>query len=416
MILTLGIILSSCSSEDEPSAISVSSDFIEFGYEGGNETITISSSDSWTFDCSDEWITVRRNQNNLRIIAEENISSSERTSNVSIIVNGEVKYTIEVKQNPLIGFDDNGNINVPYNGGRFALKHNFKTLPLVSFESDWLTVSCETDSIIILVERNYDLNDRNAILNIDYKNHQSEIKVSQSKSPWYESIKLIYVEGGSFHMGAQSKDKNSINFDPDAFSVESPVHKTNINSFYISAFEITQEQWIEAMGLNPSLSQLGGKYPIENISWNEVNEFIQKLNQFSGKNYRLPTEAEWEFASKGGIHMESFYFSGSNVPSSVGWFYSNSDSKIHEVGQKAPNTLGIYDMTGNVSEWVQDWFNFYEESEQNNPSGPAYGDLKINRGGSCIASSKNCRNTYRSLNSPNDKSGEIGFRLVLTEL
>ncbi|MDE6853028.1 MAG: formylglycine-generating enzyme family protein [Lachnospiraceae bacterium] len=216
-------------------------------------------------------------------------------------------------------------------------------------------------------------------------------------------------------MGAQANDMNSNNYDKDAFTVESPVHKVTLSEFYICAYEVTQEQWIASMGSNPSISQLGGKYPIENVSWEDVQLFISKLCEASGKTYRLPTEAEWEYAAKGGNRQDIFLFSGSNVPSSVGWFYSNSNSSIHEIGLKDPNILGIYDMTGNVSEWVSDWFKSYESSDINNPVGSSYGELKINRGGSCNTASKNCRNTYRNMNSPSYKSGDIGFRLVLVQ-
>lgn len=413
--LLLGVLQVSCSSkEDEPSFFSVSSDELLFESDGGEKIIEITSYSSWSYVCDADWITVRRNQNSLRVIVDENMTSDERSSSISIYIENSLQASISIKQEAFVGFGESM-CQSTYEGGTFRLKHGFNEIPRLETKAEWCKAFCDKDSVTIIVDRNFDLQNRETVLHIAYSSNFFEVSIHQDRCPWYESFELIHVDGGSFYMGAQSADPTGQNYNVDAFSVESPVHKVNVNSFDISAFEVTQEQWVEAMGYNPSVSQLGGKYPVENISWNDVQEFVKKLNELSGKEYRLPTEAEWEYAAIGGIHQNSYQFSGADIASSVAWFYSNSGSMIHEVGQKLPNSLGIYDMTGNVSEWVYDWFSEYDWIELDNPVGSTNGTLKINRGGSCITSSKNCRNTYRNLNSPDDKSGEIGFRLLLVQ-
>lgn len=411
----MGVAYTSCSSsdDDEPNMFAVSSNEIEFISAGGEQTISISSTEDWTHQCDADWLTVRRNHSVLRIIADENMSAADRIANVSIYASNMLKATIHVRQKALTGIDRSKEIS--YNAGRYSFKHAFRVPPTIISDTDWCKAVCVNDSIIINVERNYNLQDRTSTISIGYEGYSTSITVRQARSPWYESFQMVYVEGGTFDMGAQSKDPSSKNYDPEAFSVESPVHMVTLQSYYISSLEVSQEQWTEAMGENPSMSQLGGKYPVENVSWDDVQGFITKLCEVTGKKYRLPSEAQWEYASRGGKNMDPWIFSGGNTPSALGWFYSNSNSSIHEAGQKEPNSLGVYDMTGNVSEWVSDWFANYDSADTDNPLGPSTGTLKINRGGACNTSSKNCRNTYRNMNSPSEKNGYIGFRLVLEE-
>ena len=160
---------------------------------------------------------------------------------------------------------------------------------------------------------------------------------------------MVYVEGGSFHMG------NNISRDCDAFEDEMPIHEVNTSSFYISKYEVTQEEWMFVMGNNPSLFG-GSKRPVDNISWDDCQLFIKKLNELTGKQFRLPTEAEWEYAARGGKLSHGFKYAGSNIIQDVAWFEGNSDGQTHEVGSKMPNELGLYDMSGNVFEWCQDWY------------------------------------------------------------
>ena len=216
---------------------------------------------------------------------------------------------------------------------------------------------------------------------------------------------MVYVEGGSFLMG------NSISRDCDAFEDEIPIHEVNISSFYICKYEVTQDEWMFVMGNNPSLFT-GSKRPVDNISWDDSQLFIEKLNELTGKQFRLPTEAEWEYAARGGKLGHGFKYSGSNIIQDVAWFEDNSDGQTHEVGSKMPNELGLYDMSGNVFEWCQDWYGNYPVEMHNNPSGPISGDFLINRGGSWNNLASNCRVTDRLYDASSFHDSCSGFRLA----
>ena len=214
------------------------------------------------------------------------------------------------------------------------------------------------------------------------------------------SFTMILVEGGTFQMG-KSADGNDV----------SPVHNVTLSDYYIGETEVTQELWQAVMGSNPSRFK-GNMLPVEQVSWNDCQTFITKLNELTGQNFRLPTEAEWEFAAKGGTQSKGYTYSGSNTIGDVAWYGSNS-SKTHVVATKAPNELGIYDMSGNVWEWCQDWYDSYSSSSQTNPTGPSSGYYRVNRGGSWSYNATNCRTANRSHNSPTYSNNRAGFRLAL---
>ncbi|MBO7279020.1 MAG: SUMF1/EgtB/PvdO family nonheme iron enzyme [Bacteroidales bacterium] len=219
-------------------------------------------------------------------------------------------------------------------------------------------------------------------------------------------IEMVFVEGGTFQMGATSEQGS------DAYDDEKPVHSVTLSDFYIGKYEVTQAQWKAVMGKNPSRFQ-GDNLPVENVSWNDIQEFIKKLNRLTGKRYRLPTEAEWEYAARGGKKSKGYKYAGSNSIGEVAWYDSNSGYETHPVGQKQPNELGLYDMSGNVWEWCQDWYGNYNSSSQTNPSGPASGSYRVLRGGSWYRSARYCRVSDRSFNYPSNWYYFYGFRLVL---
>lgn len=219
---------------------------------------------------------------------------------------------------------------------------------------------------------------------------------------------MVYVEGGSFIMG-----ESAVN-DTCLYEDEFPVHKVTVEGFYISKFEVTQNLWVAIVGENHSYWK-GDSLPMINVSYNNCKMFIDKLNALTGGEYRLPTEAEWEYAAKGGLHSERLLYSGSNDVDSVAWYYDNSSEKIHKVGMKRPNALGIYDMSGNVWEWCEDWYSRYNINFQNNPQGPKDGEGRVTRGGSWYNPPKCQRNTNRDVLKEYDSNVSQGFRLVSTK-
>ena len=215
------------------------------------------------------------------------------------------------------------------------------------------------------------------------------------------SFKMISVDGGTFQMG-QSADGNNV----------TPVHSVTLSSYSIGETEVTQALWKAVMGTNPSNWQ-GDNLPVEYVTWNECQTFITKLNQLTGKTFRLPTEAEWEFAAKGGTKSKGYTYSGSNTLGDVAWYEMNSSGKTHPVGTKQANELGIYDMSGNVWEWCQDWYGSYSSTAQSNPTGPTSGSARVLRGGSWNNNASDCRSAFRRCNSPGGFNYYFGFRLAL---
>lgn len=220
------------------------------------------------------------------------------------------------------------------------------------------------------------------------------------------SFEMVYVEGGTFTMGATTEQGS------DAWDSEKPAHSVTLSSYYIGQTEVTQALWRVVMGGNPS-NWKGSDLPVENVSWNACREFICKLNQITGKTFRLPTEAEWEYAARGGSKSRGYKYSGSNTIDAVAWYYRNSGNKTHIVGTKAPNELGLYDMNGNVLEWCQDWYGEYSSSARTNPGGPMRGDYRVNRGGSWGRGERGCRVSYRSHGEPDYCHSALGLRLAL---
>lgn len=218
---------------------------------------------------------------------------------------------------------------------------------------------------------------------------------------------MVAIEGGTFWMGFTSEQEEEYKYN------EKPVHEVTLSDFYIGKYEVTQAQWRAVMGTNPSYFSNCDNCPVESISWSDIKKFLRKLNELTGKNYRLPTEAEWEYAARGGKRSKGYKYSGSNAVGTVGWYLDNSGEKTQPVGQKAPNELGIYDMTGNVFEWCQDWYGDYRSRTQTNPSGPSSGSFRIYRGGSSGSTAKDMRISGRRSGGSGGNYYYVGFRLAL---
>ena len=220
-------------------------------------------------------------------------------------------------------------------------------------------------------------------------------------------FKMVRVEGGTFQMGATSEQGS------DAYDDEYPVHSVTLSDYYIGQTQVTQELWEAVMGSNPSYFKDDNQRPVENVSWNYCQEFIEKLNRLTGKNFRLPTEAEWEYAARGGNKSKGYKYSGSNDADAVAWYDKNIGGKTYPVATKQSNELGLYDMSGNVWEWCQDWYGKYSSHSQSNPKGANTGSIRVLRGGSWFFKARSVRVSNRIINTPDYRNTNDGLRLVL---
>ena len=232
--------------------------------------------------------------------------------------------------------------------------------------------------------------------------------ITEQNLPNGATFDMLLVEGGEFLMGGA---------DEEAYENENPVHRVTVPSFYLGKYPVTQWVWTAVMGSNPSDFK-GDKRPVEMVSWEDAQEFINRLNDITGKSYRLPSEAEWEYAARGGVLLEGegYLYAGSDKLKQVGWYRENSSSETHEVGLKYPNELGLYDLSGNVCELCQDqWHDNYESAPDD---GSAWedrdgGPYRVLRSGSWSDNSRSCRVAFRGSYNPPNRHGILGFRLAL---
>jgi formylglycine-generating enzyme required for sulfatase activity len=261
------------------------------------------------------------------------------------------------------------------------------------------------------------------------KNQQSKGKGSQNKAPQSpgrqqtstsdavamrnEVIQrlhknMVYIKGGYFNMGCTREHGGDCRMD------ERPAHLVHLDDFYMNKFEVTRDEWHAIMGIKDGQTYECLRCPMGNLSRDNAVAFINKLNSLSGKKYRLPTEAEWEFAARGGLKSKGFKFSGSNSLDSVGWYEMNAGDLVHEVGRKSPNELGLYDMSGNVYEWCSDWYgeNYYKYGITENPKGPELASFRILRGGCFRHSASECRVAKRGTYNGSKSQETFGFRLA----
>lgn len=225
------------------------------------------------------------------------------------------------------------------------------------------------------------------------------------------SFAMIRVEGGTFTMGATSEQGK------DAFSDEIPTHQVTLSDYYIGQTEVTQGLWEAVMEINPALSQSGDNYPVENVSWEDCQNFVNKLNsllssQLGGMRFALPTEAQWEYAARGGKKSNGYKYSGSNTLGNVAWYHNNCSNATHPVGTKSANELGIYDMSGNVCEWCQDGYGSYVSRSRTDPTVASSGTTNVIRGGCWYSVERRCRVSSRNFNSRTFPSLFYGLRLV----
>lgn len=337
--------------------------------------------------------------NDGRIIYGNNISYTTAGSATALVV---TKPTTNILSN---GFTLNGEVllegNFPVTARGFVwsrspnpiLTNNLTTNG--SGKGKFQAVIGGLISNTIYYVRAYCINNQN----VTYGN---SIEVKTLTSTVGEFGNFVIVNGGTYNRGS--------NF---GSNIEKPIHQVTLKSFFIGETEVTQGVWELVMGSAPSFNYDCDNCPVENVSWLDIQEFIKKLNDKQTTHvYRLPTEAEWEYAARGGANATDFLYAGSSDINSVAWYKDNSGRKSQPVKSKSPNALGLYDMSGNVWEWVQDWFNFYKGDPLTNPTGPANGSSKLYRGGSFDDISEDCRSTYRYGNPPASRFNNLGFRLA----
>jgi formylglycine-generating enzyme required for sulfatase activity len=218
-------------------------------------------------------------------------------------------------------------------------------------------------------------------------------------------MELVLIPAGTFQMGSD---------DSDAYDSEKPMHTVRITQpFYLGKYEVTQGQWQAVMGNNPSKFTGDPNRPVESVSWDDVQEFIRRLNsREGGATYRLPTEAEWEYAARAGTTTRWSFGDEASQLELYAWYGENDGLQTHPVGQLQPNRWGIYDMHGNVWEWVQDWYGGYASSTAVDPAGPSSGSGRVIRGGGWSSTARFCRSAFRGHDAPGYRYGYLGFRLL----
>ena len=301
----------------------------------------------------------------------------------------------------------------------------------------WVYVPAETKRFLISTEQNgsknyfnfpsgtlYATNTYIMELELNYNNQTAiDNKEEFQIFPDLPKTEMVFVQGGTFTMGCTDEQGS------DCESNEKPAHQVTLSDYYIGKYEVTQGLWKKVMGSNPSrFINCGDDCPVESVSWNVCQEFISKLNQLTGKRFRLPTEAEWEYVARGGSKASyQTKYAGSNALGEVAWYDQNSDVNYsggyeengrklgtHTVGTKKPNALGIYDMSGNVWEWCNDWFGDYSSGGVMNPKGASTGSIRVIRGGSWYNYGSDYRVSFRADNYPSDSFNDGGIRLVFS--
>ena len=348
---------------------------------------------------------------NLQItLSKETNTISTSTNDVAtqhIVSNQIVKFSgkvVDINGQPVIGavVEETGtkNISVTDIDGNFIIKAKSSSITVtVTF------LGCVPKQVKLTEGTKEEI----TLIEESYKN-QPSLSASTVTIPVKDgvSIEMIKVEAGTFMMGATPEMEI-----PD--DDEKPVHQVTLtNDYYIGKYEVTQALWQTVMESNPS-SFKGNNLPVEQVSWNDCQEFIGKLNSITGRKFRLPTEAEWEYAARGGKKSRGYQYSGSSNISDVAWYNGNSGSKTHLVGTKQANELGLYDMCGNVLEWCQNWYGSYVSSSQTNPTGAVSGSYRVIRGGSWYSSARFCRSSCRDSGTPGIRNSRLGLRLVLSE-
>ena len=419
--------------EDNSITLTVSPATFGFNYSGGMQTFTVTSNTIWTVSSNaSSWLTMtpmlggltnnsKATTSTVTVFASPHTDSNPRTAIITVNGTNAMTQTINVTQEavpaPPSLTVSHASLNFEASGEQksVAVTSNIGWNVSISNNASWLTVTptsgLNNGTVIITAAPNTGISARSAAITLSGTGVTAKtINVTQD-----ESLVMLFVQGGAFTMGCSGND---------CIYSELPDHQVQLSNFYIGKYEVTQAQWQEVMGNNPSCFT-GENLPVEQVSWNDVKEFITQLNRMTGKQYRLPTEAEWEYAARGGQRSNGYLYSGSNTIGNVAWYWNNIPSRTsgtagygtQPVGTKSPNELGIYDMSGNVWEWCSDWYleNYYSISPLYNPQGPSSGSIRVIRGG-CWGSGTNItRISFRGNFWLDNNYNNIVFRLACSD-
>ena len=434
----IGILTVKVTQNEANAAISLDTSTMEFTSSSGEQTFKITANTSWAVSSDQTWCSVSptsgSNNGSVTVKVSENTQTSARTATITVKTDAGTR-TVSVTQS---GASEQVSLSVSDmefaagSGSKiFSIKSN--TTWAVSSNENWCSVSptsgSNDGSVTVSVDENTSTSSRTATITVESATIKRTLAVTQNgvtPTPTPASqdcsftvggvtFKMIAVEGGTFTMGATSEQGS------DACDEEKPTHSVTLSSYRIGETEVTQALWQAVMGQKPtsdgsqwsSSYGLGGNYPAYYVSWNDCQDFIRKLNALTGESFRLPTEAEWEYAARGGNKSRGYKYAGSNTLGNVAWYSDNSGSQTHNVATKSPNELGLYDMSGNVREWCQDWYGSYSSGSQTNPTGPSSSSRRVDRGGSWLSNAWDCRVSTRYYVTPGYRYDYIGLRLAL---
>ena len=410
--------------------MNVSGGLFNLTSKGGSVDVTISTNDGWSASIPDSvnWITLSDKSGegdcNLKITVAENKSTTARNAKITVTPTNLKPYVISIEQAARYMRVPVSTLNFFSKGGT-SDNIQVETDGVVSAASaeDWITVNTiENGLFTITVQSNPNWFERSGTVTVlmtdlDEGELKHTITITQDEfsDPLVIEVSgvkfnMIPVRGGTFTMGAAQATGIYE-------ASETPAHQVTLSDYYIGETEVTQALWLAVMGKNPSVNTGDLNLPVDSVTWNACLKFVNRLSEITERKFRMPTEAEWEYAARGGAHELESVYSGSSKIDDVAWFIDNSTTITHKVKQLAPNELGIYDMSGNVQEWCLDWYADYTTAAVSNPSGPDDGSFKVNRGGFANSYAKECRVTWRGLNAaPQYTNQYMGLRVVLSDI
>ena len=420
----------------DAASLRLNSSSVDVGYDGGLNSVSYrleNSLDYLKVECTtnNSWITDIKSSNNKISFTVKANSEHKSRSGIITVDYGTNSYSITVKQaaRPTPTFTlAKSSLTVDSSGGSYSVGYTIEH-PIngasvsVSDDKPWITnLSASGGKITFKTTDNTSTESRTGTITATYNGITRQITVTQkgfvrtgyTETAYGISMKMVWVEGGSFKMGSDIGDSD-----------EQPVHNVTLDGYWIGATEVTQAQWESVMGTDIrqqrdkagsswSIYGEGSNYPMYYVNYDEAKEFCRRLSERTGRNYTLPTEAQWEYAARGGRDgvRDNYTYSGSNSIGPVAWYYGNSGIGTNPVGRKSPNQLGLYDMSGNVWEWCLDRYGEYSSSSQANPTGPSSGDSRVLRGGSWNYGESGCRVANRGGSFPSTRYNYYGFRVV----